>query len=262
MTVNILTRAVCLLILLVVVCPNAICDAADKDVAIIIDDFGGNVKGVDAFLKGDIPVTVAIMPNLPHTTEQAIAAHEKGLEVIIHLPLEPKNGKTSWLGPNGITADLSDEEINKRLRKAYHQVPYAVGLNNHMGSKVMEDERVVGLIVEFAKTNGLYLVDSKTTPRSIMPKLASKAQVPCFENTLFLDDTFSTAQQVKHKMQTFANEKKRHPYPIAIGHVGIKGDETYTGIKESLPLFYEQGYKLVFPSNWTTPQAEMKLRTL
>ncbi|MCM3550586.1 divergent polysaccharide deacetylase family protein [Alkalihalobacillus clausii] len=252
--VNIVTRAVCLLILLVMFCPNAICDAANKDVAIIIDDFGGNVKGVDAFLNGDIPVTVAIMPNMPYSTEQAIAAHENGLEVIIHLPLEPKNGKASWLGSNGITVDLSNDEINKRLREAYEQIPYAVGLNNHMGSKAMEDKRVVGLIVEFAKTNGLYLVDSKTTPHSVMPELALKAQIPCFENKLFLDDTFSNTQQVQGKMQTFATKGNMHQHPIAIGHVGVKGEQTYAGIKAGLPHLKKQGYKLVFPSAWTNSQ--------
>nr|WP_257007999.1 divergent polysaccharide deacetylase family protein [Shouchella clausii] len=147
----------------------------------------------------------------------------------MHLPLEPKNGKASWLGSNGIIVDLSNDEINKRLREAYEQIPYAVGLNNHMGSKAMEDKRVVGLIVEFAKTNGLYLVDSKTTPHSVMPELAFKAHIPCFENKLFLDDTFSNTQQVQGKMQTFAAKGNMHQHPIAIGHVGVKGEQTYAG---------------------------------
>ncbi len=91
------------------------------------------------------------MPFLEQATEQAQLAHANGLEVMIHLPLEPKKGKASWLGPNGITTDLVDKEINKRLQESYDAVPYAKGLNNHMGSKAMEDPRIVELIVQFAK---------------------------------------------------------------------------------------------------------------
>lgn len=124
----------------------------------------------------------------------------------------------------------------------------------------MEDKRIVGLIVEFAKTNGLYLVDSKTTPHSVMPELALKAQIPCFENKLFLDDTLSTTQQVQAKMQTFAAKGNMHQHPIAIGHVGVKGEQTYAGIKAGLPHLKKQGYKLVFPSAWTNSQIEQTLQ--
>ena len=54
-----------------------------------------------------------IMPFLPSTKQDAIAAHKKGHEVIIHMPMEPIRGKKEWLGPKAITTDLSDEEINK-----------------------------------------------------------------------------------------------------------------------------------------------------
>lgn len=76
-------------------------------VAIIIDDFGGNIDGVYRFLKAEIPITVAVMPFLDESTEQSVAADELGFEVIIHLPLEPIKGKASWLGPMPITSDLS-----------------------------------------------------------------------------------------------------------------------------------------------------------
>lgn len=123
----------------------------ELQVAIIIDDFGGNVKGVDEFFESKIPITVAIMPFLDQSTLQAQLAHDLGLEVMIHLPLQPKKGKKSWLGPNPITNDLSLAEVKKRVVNAIESVPHAKGMNNHMGSLVVENEAIMRVIIETAK---------------------------------------------------------------------------------------------------------------
>lgn len=260
--VKLLLKQTVIILTLCLLLPSTLCYAAEKQIAIVIDDFGEDVKGAQSFLKGDIPVTVAIMPFLGKSTEQANVAHENGLEVIIHLPLEPKKGKKSWLGPDGITTDLSDEEINKRLDRALTLVPHAKGLNNHMGSKVMEDRRIVTLIVQFAKKHDLYLIDSGTTPHSVMPEIASAYDIPCFPRSVFLDDTLSTYQHVEKQLNHFVKEAPLYDHPIAIGHVGIKGDQTYAAIKDSLPMFEKQDLKLVFPSEWAYPKIEIDLNSL
>ena len=79
--------------------------------AIIIDDFGGGTGGVRDFLEGDIPITAAVMPFTENSKAHAEWAHKNGFEVMIHLPMEPKRGKRSWLGPKPITVDLSPEGI-------------------------------------------------------------------------------------------------------------------------------------------------------
>ncbi|WDF03114.1 divergent polysaccharide deacetylase family protein [Shouchella hunanensis] len=254
--------SICLMLITAFLISSTPVLASSKQVAIIIDDFGGEVKGVEQFLTGDIPITAAIMPFLDQAQEQDKLASEHGLEVIIHLPLEPKVGKKSWLGPNPITSDLSDDEINHRLNQALERVPHAKGLNNHMGSKGMEDKRIVTLIVQFAKRNGLYLLDSGTTPKSLMPEIANQYLVPCFKRTLFIDDSLSSYSYVKKQLQTFMETTDRHEYPIAIGHVGVKGNETYNALKESKRLFSEANIILVYPSQWIAPQVEKDFKQL
>lgn len=72
-------------------------NAHTNKVAIVIDDFGNNMKGTDKMLSLPIPLTVAVMPFLPSTKQDAIGAHKKGHEVIIHMPMEPIRGKKSGL---------------------------------------------------------------------------------------------------------------------------------------------------------------------
>ena len=156
--------------------------------AIIIDDFGGGTGGVRDFLEGNIPITAAVMPFTEHSKKHAEWAHRNGFEVIVHLPMQPKKGKRSWLGPKPITVDLSPKEVKKRVEEALKSVPYAVGINNHMGSLAVEDEEVVRAIVEMAKERKLYIIDSGTSAKSKFPELAKEMNVPLLKTDVFLDD--------------------------------------------------------------------------
>lgn len=213
--------------------------------AVIIDDFGGNVKGVDSFLSGDIPITVAIMPFMEHSTEQAERAHQAGLEVMIHMPMEPKKGKASWLGPSAITSDLSDAEIRKRVLAAIENIPHAKGINNHMGSKIVEDKRIIRVILEVANEHNLYVVDSGTSSASVIPQLAKELDVPFKSRSIFLDDTSSSQQHVYRQMTSLLKMAKKNKQAIGIGHVGIKGHETYSGVKQALSLFSKEDIDIV-----------------
>lgn len=212
--------------------------------AIIIDDFGGGTGGVRDFLEGDIPITAAVMPFTEKSKEHAEWAHKNGFEVIVHLPMEPKRGKRSWLGPKPITADLSPDEVRTRVEEAIKSVPYAVGLNNHMGSLAVENESIVRAIVEVAKEKGLYIIDSGTSAQSKFPKVAEELGVPLLKRDVFLDD-ISSSSHVRKQMIRLAKVTEIKGKGIAIGHVGISGKVCSTGIFESLDEFNKRQIKIV-----------------
>jgi uncharacterized protein len=132
-------------------------DTKKKELAIVIDDFGNNMEATEEMLNLPIFITAAIMPFLSTIERDAELANEKGHEVIVHLPMEPKKGKKCWLGPGAITTDLSNEEIRKRVENVIANVPHAVGMNHHMGSKVTEDERAMRVVLEVCQEKGLIL---------------------------------------------------------------------------------------------------------
>ena len=101
--------------------PSAFAEApstSKRELAIVIDDLGNSMKGTEEILNLPIKLTVAIMPFLSSTKKDAELAYKNGHEVIVHLPMEPKKGKKSWLGPQGIMVDLSDQEIRRRVEAA------------------------------------------------------------------------------------------------------------------------------------------------
>ncbi|MCT4606917.1 MAG: divergent polysaccharide deacetylase family protein [Marinisporobacter sp.] len=214
-------------------------------VALVIDDLGYHGDGTDELLKLNIPITAAVMPFSPFTKSDAEAAYKAGIEVIMHIPMEPVVGKKEWLGPRGITCDLSDEEIKLRIKDGLEEINYAVGMNNHMGSKATQDGRVMGDILTIAKGKNLFFLDSKTNPNSIVEDVAAKLDVSYFERDIFLDNVKNqqTIEKQLEKLKRVALEKG---YAIGIGHVGAEGGTiTINAIKNMIPVLEREGIEFV-----------------
>ncbi|RXT06319.1 divergent polysaccharide deacetylase family protein [Ammoniphilus sp. CFH 90114] len=228
-----------------------------RKVAIVIDDFGNDMLGTEEILQLDIPLTVAVMPFLPTTKRDAEWAYKRGHEVFIHLPMEPRRGKKSWLGPGAITTDLSDEEIRKRVNQAVDQVPHATGMNNHMGSKATADSRVMRIVLEVCKERNLIYLDSKTTHKSVIPELAKEIGVPLIENHIFLDDIYKTSH-IDKQFRILLKHIQHHPECIAIGHVGPPGKKTAAVLKKHIPDIQKEA-EFVFVSTLVKPMFQLDL---
>ncbi|MCG7344949.1 divergent polysaccharide deacetylase family protein [Sporosarcina sp. ACRSL] len=213
--------------------------SSPKNLAIVIDDFGNNMPGTEEILNLPIKLTVAVMPFLPSTKTDAELAFNNGHDVLVHLPMEPKKGKKNWLGPQAITTDLSDDEIRRRVEAAIQDVPHAVGMNHHMGSKATEDERVMRIVLDICKKNGLFYLDSKTTGKSVVSKLATEMNVPFLENDLFFDHVYTT-QHIKKQAQLLDRKLLENERIIAIGHVGVSGPIMVDVLKEYIPVFQDK----------------------
>ncbi|WP_412859608.1 divergent polysaccharide deacetylase family protein [Cytobacillus horneckiae] len=238
----------------------------NHDLAIVIDDFGNHMKGTDEMLNLPVHLTVAVMPFMPSTGIDAETAWKKGHEVIVHMPMEPKKGKKSWLGPGAITADLSEKEVRKRVEAAIENVPHAVGMNHHMGSKITEDERIMRIVLQVCAEKGLYYLDSKTTENSVIPKVAEELQLPYLENNLFFDDVYTRAHIDKQARRLFS-ELDNNKETIAIGHVGITGPMMVSVLKSYLPQYHSKVNivplsALIHGREWITGKSESPFESL
>ncbi|GIO84157.1 hypothetical protein J25TS5_10890 [Paenibacillus faecis] len=212
--------------------------------AVIIDDFGNKMGGTEEMLRLPVKLTVAVMPFLPTTREDATRAHEMGHDVLVHLPMEPKRGRPEWLGPGAILSGMSDEEVRLKVEQAIENVPFAKGINNHMGSKITGDQRIMSVILDVCRERGLFFVDSRTNYRSVVTALSQNKGLPNLENDIFLDDVHSTRHisgQLKKAEELL--EKKRAC--IAIGHVGVGGKLTAQTIKQHIPRLQARGVKFI-----------------
>ncbi len=147
--------------------------------------------------------------------------------------MEPNRGKKEWLGPGAITTDLSDAEIRKRTEAAIDDVPHASGMNNHMGSKVTADERIMRIVLTVIKERGLFFLDSRTTHKSVIPDVAAELDVPLITNHIFFDDVYTTSH-ISGQMAKLKKKLADLTAVVAIGHVGPPGLKTSAVIRDSI----------------------------
>nr|WP_271750906.1 divergent polysaccharide deacetylase family protein [Cohnella sp. JJ-181] len=223
-------------------------------VAVVIDDFGNGMKGTQEMLGLPIPITAAVMPFLPTSKADAEAAYAKGREVIVHLPMEPVRGKASWLGPRAILTSLPDEEIRLRTEAAIADVPHAVGMNNHMGSRATADERVMRVVLQVCKERGLFFLDSRTSYKSVVPKLAREMGVPLLQNDLFLDDVY-TDRHVAGQVLLLKARAHKHERTVVIGHVGPSGLITSGQLAAAIPTLRQASVRFVKLSELLVPDS-------
>ncbi len=219
--------------------------SAKSYVAIIIDDFGYNGEGTDDMIALDIPFTAAVMPFSSNSAENVSKLQSAGKEMIVHMPMESLTGKKEWVGDKGVFTSMSDEEIAKCVEEAFSIVEGATGINNHMGSAIMENERCFTAVMNVVAQKGLVFVDSMTTANSVGDAVCHKKGVTILKRDVFLDSTDDINVVKKQIMQT-AEIAKQKGYAIGIGHVGPEGGNiTVQAIKELAPVLEKQGIVFV-----------------
>jgi len=156
-------------------------------VALIIDDLGYDLRLARQFIELETTLTFAILPHSPYQKEIAVAAHSKGFEVMLHLPMEPKEYPHVQPGPGTLFAAMSSDEFIRRLNDNLDAVPYIKGVNNHMGSKLTSMPHPVHQIFSILKKRRLFFIDSRSTPDTVCQPAARLLKLPFAERDVFID---------------------------------------------------------------------------
>jgi len=218
--------------------------ATSPRLALIIDDGGYNTDKFKKMLGMGKPMTFAILPNTPHGREAAAMVHRGGGEVMLHLPMEPKEEEMYPLEADTVLTGMKPEEIRRILRDDLEQIPFVRGVNNHMGSKATEDSRVMQALMSALKKDGLYFIDSHTSPRSRGPEAARKAGVAFWQNDGFLDRE-NNLEKIKKAIRLAMRKARKGGKAVAIGH---PHPLTAQAIREMIPEVEKEGIRLVFAS--------------
>ncbi|MBN2409778.1 MAG: divergent polysaccharide deacetylase family protein [Candidatus Aminicenantes bacterium] len=218
---------------------------AERLVAIIIDDMGNSLETLKEICNLGQPITISVLPQSDYAEETARIAHENGLEVMLHLPGESLNhqeGNDST--PGLIRSGMSPEEIQALVEESIARVPHIQGVNNHMGSKITQEEAVMRPILETLKRRDLFFVDSRTTADSIAFDLAREMGLRCACRHIFLDASVGVDYS-KRQMSGLIRLSQRTGRAVGIAH---PFPETLQALRESLPLLAGHKVKPVFIS--------------
>ncbi|MCL5036945.1 MAG: divergent polysaccharide deacetylase family protein [Chloroflexi bacterium] len=224
-------------------------------IVIIIDDFGNGFEREKAILDMPYALNISVIPDLSKSKEMAGKAHETGKTVLIHLPMESFNAREKT--PLRIMTGMSFEEIKAIIEKAQLSVPYAVGANNHEGSKATSDEKLMGIVLKDLKDNGLFFVDSATSSDSRCLAAAAEVGIPFGRRQVFLDNV-DDPEYVKGQIEQLKRIARERGFAVAIGHPR-RG--TVEALKKALPELESEGFELVSAKDIVSVLGEGELNT-
>ena len=215
-------------------------------ISVVIDDLGVDFDATDRAIQLDSFVALSFLPYSSDLIAQVTLARSAGHEILIHMPMEPLSSSNDP-GPNALFIDLELHETLHRLRWAFDQVPHAVGLNNHMGSRFTADENAMATVVGEMKARNLIFLDSRTTPRSMGSDVADRRNLPNVRRDVFLDNDRSKSA-IRAQLRLLEKIAFERGSGLAIGH---PYPETFDVLQKWFSEARSRGFSLIPISQFT-----------
>lgn len=189
-------------------------------VSIIIDDLGNSLAQGRRVIALPAPITLAILPHTTHSNTLAVEATRARKEVLLHLPMQPVNDAAP--GPGVIEITMPAREIGATLDYDLSTVPHAIGVNNHMGSRVVQHDGAMRALLGAIRARGnLFFVDSRTSAQSVAARVGRELGLPILERDVFLDHDLDD-RAIDARLNELVAVARRRGYAIGIGHPHAK----------------------------------------
>ena len=206
----------------------------------VFDDAGHNLEQLEHFLRLPFPCTIAVLPGLRYSSESARRIRKAGKQVILHQPMQSVDLHINP-GPGAVTPGLSAEQIKNIVRKNLEEIWPVAGMNNHEGSLMTADEAAMSAVLDVVAEKHIFFLDSRTTARSVVAKVAKEKNMAVWERAIFIDNDKSRAA-METQIKKGLNIARQKGSAIMIGHVfTIELAELLT---EMYPALIEEGFSL------------------
>ena len=203
----------------------------------VIDDAGHNLRDLEPFLAFPGPITIAVLPGLPHSAEAARRVRAAGKELILHQPMESIRGTDP--GPYAIWAGMNGDEIRSIINRNLDEIWPVAGMNNHEGSRITMDEEAMETILSLSRERGILFLDSRTTAETAAPRVAQRLGITIGERDIFLDN-YQERESILYFINRGLLRAQQNGLAIMIGHVW--SPELAPLLKEMYADLIEQGY--------------------
>jgi polysaccharide deacetylase 2 family uncharacterized protein YibQ len=217
-------------------------------VALIVDDLGYDKKIAKKFLALNVNLTFSILPHSPFQNEIARLASSKGIEIMLHLPMEPVEYPDVNPGPGTLLSSMSPDELIGQLEDDLNALPGITGVNNHMGSKLTAESTQMYQIFSILKQRGLFFIDSRTTSDSMGRPSARLFQIPFAERDVFIDH-YLKPNFIRKQIKELIRIARSNGAAVGILH---PHSTTYQILREELPELQNQ-VRLVSASKIVNP---------
>jgi polysaccharide deacetylase 2 family uncharacterized protein YibQ len=210
-------------------------------VAVIVDDLGARRDVFDPLRDIRRPLTIAVLPGLPLSEWTAREATQAGMEVILDLPMEPYRFPEVDPGPGALLMTMSPQELQAQIGAHLASVPGAVGVTNHMGSRMTEDRPRMRTVLEVLASRRVFLVDGLASNLSLAYDEAKLLGLRAGRRQIIVDHKSGEAgDRVRWDEVAWWAERHGEVIVIAHGH-----PLTARLLREYVPRWEARGIRLV-----------------
>ena len=196
---------------------SALAELEKPNVCIIMDDVGENEELLNTLPRIPFPLTLSVMPDCQYTKSSADWAHNHGYEVMVHLPMQPLLYPEENPGRHALLVSMDRQTLLQETSRALSEVPYAAGVNNHMGSLFTTNRAKLDVVLDVLAQRNLYFIDSRTSVRSIGYEMAHEKGLRCGERSLFLDD-INDREPIRQRFEELLGLARRNGQAVGICH--------------------------------------------
>jgi len=200
-------------------------------VALIIDDLGYDGAIAEKFIDLGSEITLSVFPHSPFQKTILSQARKNGMEVMLHLPMEPMEYPSVDPGPDALLTTMSPDELIGMLNRNLDSAEGIKGVNNHMGSRLTADSERMNQVFSILKRRGLYFIDSRTTADTICYQSARLLRVPFAQRDVFLDHD-QHPDVIRRQVERLISVARTRGCAVGIGH---PHPETYTVLRDMMP---------------------------
>ncbi|NOX35387.1 MAG: divergent polysaccharide deacetylase family protein [Deltaproteobacteria bacterium] len=186
-------------------------------IAIIIDDIGYNKKIALELCDLNSNITFSILPFSPFGKYISEKLHAKGLQLMLHIPMEPVKYPDVDPGPGAILSSMPPDALLAQLKRNIQNVPYIAGANNHMGSRLTTHSDQMNQVFTILKKDNLFFIDSRTSSKSQCKASARLLKIKFAQRDVFLDN-FQNIVYIKGQFKKLVDLAEKHGFAIGIGH--------------------------------------------
>lgn len=213
--------------------------------AIVVDDCGYDPTKDAEWLKFPEPITLAVIPFGPSSRRLAQAAHARGFEVLIHVPMEPEGAVSDRTDAFRLHVGMGANAMGVLLDRMIAENPWADGVSNYMGSAFTADPGSMSVFASLLRTRGLFFLDSVTSARSVAVRVAREAGVPVGRRDVDLR-AGTTPEEMRRAWNKALSIVKEKGTAILLCH---GGRETLRVILDLVPDLKKEGIRAVTVDN-------------
>ena len=159
-----------------------------------------------------------------------------GCEVMLHLPMEPLEYPSVDPGPGALLSSMSADDLIAQLRENLSDVPGIKGVNNHMGSKLTAESARLYQVFSVLKKEGLFFIDSRSTPETVGRPSARLFQLPFAERDVFIDHV-QDPDLIRLRVKELIQIARKNGEAIGIAH---PSKTTLRILEEMLPMLKKE----------------------